>query len=80
MPLSLDTRLRLLGPSPAPHAPELVAIVADWSARCDRIASLAMATIDPFAPPLPAVLSPIGAPNATPWRDFMLGEDCRDDG
>jgi hypothetical protein len=78
MPLSPEHRLVLLGLPPEALTPELQALVADWAARCDRIRAHAKAELDPFILPIPATLSPIGAPRAVDWPPYMLGQDSRD--
>lgn len=75
MPLSLETRIAMLGVPEARLPAGVVDVVTDWAARCDRITAHGKAAIDPFTLAIPAVLSPIGAPNAVAWQDFMLS-DC----
>ncbi|MFE3837983.1 hypothetical protein [Pseudogemmobacter sonorensis] len=74
--LTLEQRLALLGLPPGAATPDLMALLSDWAARCERISAHAKAGLDPFTLAIPAVLSPIGAVNETPWPDFSLARDC----
>lgn len=76
MPLSLDTRLALLGLPQDEVTPDLAAIVADWSRRAEALTAHAKAALDPFETPLLARVSPFGVVRPEAGAGFSLGGNC----
>lgn len=74
MSLPSETRLAMLGLPDEALTPELRAVVADWSARCDRLSARA-AAFDPYDTPLTARVSPFGPVREEARAGFGLRRD-----